>query len=80
MRWLPTSTIRKPPSAVGETLNGIDSRAAVAWAPSPLKPCTPVPATVVMTPAGETLRIRWLFVSAIRMPPSGERGHASRNC
>ena len=32
---------------------------------SPEKPCVPFPAMVVMMPVGETMRIRWLPVSAI---------------
>ena len=49
---------------------GAASRAEVAGPPSPWLPSSPVPATVVMTPAGETLRTRLLPRSAIRKPPS----------
>jgi hypothetical protein len=41
------------------------SWAALAWPVSPEKPGTPVPANVVITPAGSTLRTRWLPVSAM---------------
>ena len=41
-------------------LNGPLSRAAVAGPLSPKKPPTPVPAKVVMIPAGETFRMRSL--------------------
>jgi hypothetical protein len=58
IRWLPTSAIRKPPSGVGATANGMFSSADVAGPPSPLKPWTPVPATVVIVPLGQTLRTR----------------------
>ena len=40
---------------------------------SPEKPCVPFPATVAIVPSGETLRMRWLLVSAINAsPPSPE--------
>ena len=47
---------------------------ALIWAmaagpPSPLWPPVPVPATVVITPAVSTLRMRWLLVSAMYMLP-----------
>ena len=58
MRWLPTSTIRKPPSGVGAIPKGIERFAEVAGPPSPLKPCVPLPAIVVITPDGETFRTR----------------------
>ena len=38
--------------------------ACVAGPSSPVVPCVPVPATVVMTPAGSIRRTRWLRVSA----------------
>ena len=51
------------------TFAGQMSRAAVAGPPSPLKPCTPVPATVVMIPSGLTFRTRLLSVSAMKRFP-----------
>ena len=45
--------------------------AAVAAPPSPVYPAVPFPATVVMTPAGETLRMRLLPWSAMSTLPSG---------
>ena len=71
IRSLSISAIRKPPSAVGATANGMDSRASIAGPPSPANPSTPLPATVVIVPDGETLLTRWLLVSGIRKPPSG---------
>ena len=44
---------------------GLLISAAVAGPPSPLEPPLPVPTTVVMVPAGSTLRTRWLFESAM---------------
>ena len=64
------STIRNPPSAVTATLAGASSWASVAGPPSPLSPGVPVPATRVITPAGETFRTTLFLVSAIRNPPS----------
>src|SRR5207244_2835086 len=65
------SAIRKPPSAVAATPTGPNSLAAVAGPPSPVEPeLVSVPATVVIVPPGETRRIAWLEVSAIRKPPS----------
>src|SRR5262245_11322821 len=69
-RLLLESAIRKPPSAVTDTAFGDHSRAAVAGPPSPEKPSVPLPATVVIVPVDETLRIRLLIASAIRNPPS----------
>ena len=43
---------------------GVRSWAAVAAPPSPLKPGAPLPATVLMTPPGVILRMRWLPQSA----------------
>ena len=71
MRLLPVSAIKNPPLASGETENGRFSCAASAGPPSPESPCVPLPATVVMTPAGEINRTRWLPVSGKRMLPSG---------
>ncbi|MEA2442884.1 MAG: hypothetical protein QOJ12_176 [Thermoleophilales bacterium] len=69
-RWLFVSTITKPPSLATARPIGSFSCAEVAGPPSPLKPAEPIPATVVMTPFGATLRIRLLSLSAIRYPPS----------
>src|SRR2546425_13168771 len=69
--WLPSSAIRKPPSAVAATPPGNASLAAVAGPPSPVEPdIERVPATVVILPAGEARRSAPLLVSAIRKPPS----------
>src|SRR5207248_223186 len=57
MRLLLKSAIRKPPSAVAATPEGALSWAAVAGPPSPEKPDVPLPATVVIVPAGETRRM-----------------------
>ena len=61
-RWFVVSARRKPPSAVAATSHGLLICAAVAGPPSPPKLFVPSPATVVMIPPAETLRIRWLFV------------------
>ena len=47
------------------TLDGLDNVADVACILSPLYPCTPVPATVVIIPLSDTLRIRLLKKSAM---------------
>jgi hypothetical protein len=47
--------------------------AAFAGPPSPLKPGVPVPATVVIFPNADTLRIRLFILSAITKPPDGLR-------
>ena len=70
IRELPASAMRKPPSASGETPNGRLSCAADAGPPSPREPGVPVPATVVITPAGEMRRTRWFPESGKRMVPS----------
>ena len=70
IRALLKSAIRKPPSAVAATAVGEWIWAAVAGPPSPLKPAVPVPATVVIIPAAETFRMRSLYMSANRKPPS----------
>ena len=63
---LPSSAIRKLPSARIATALGELSCAASAGPLSPTMPAAPVPATVVMTPAAETSRMRLLARSAIR--------------
>ena len=49
----------------GHACEGLPNLASVAGPPSPLKPSSPVPATVVMVPVGSTKRIRWLNLSAM---------------
>src|ERR1019366_7554473 len=49
---------------------GEASRAAVAAPSSPDEPAMPAPATVEITPAGFTLRIAWLAVSAMNRLPA----------
>ena len=72
MNRLPTPSTATPA--------GKNSRAAVAGPPSPLKPLLPVPATVVMTPAVSTLRIRWFHVSAMkRLPAPSTATSAGKN-
>src|SRR5450759_4481854 len=62
--------------------NGLFNWTFVAT-PSPLKPPTPVPATVLISPAGVIFRTRWLKASAMyRLPelskviPAGEKRYA----
>jgi hypothetical protein len=62
-RWLKASAMYRLPAASTAMPRGLLSWANVAWPVSPEKPATPVPATVVITPAGLTLRTRWLPVS-----------------
>src|SRR4051794_9198434 len=76
-RWLLTSAITTPPSGVTATAAGESSWAVVAGPPSPEKPGVPVPATVVIVPAGVTRRTRPLPASAITKPPSGVPATAS---
>ena len=58
IRWLCRSAMKRLPAPSTATPEGRSSRAAVAVPPSPLNPYSPVPATVLMTPAESTLRIR----------------------
>src|SRR6516162_4707683 len=69
---LPDSAITKPPAGVVATAYGNVTLAAVAGPPSPSVKTEgePVPATVVITPVGETHRTRLPNQSAIRKPPS----------
>jgi hypothetical protein len=82
MRLLPVSAIRNPPPGSAATPPGWLSCASWAPSPSPPKPADPLPATVAMTPAADTRRMRLLPVSAIRNPPPGSgetpRGWFSR--
>jgi len=58
IRWLPLSVNRMAPSGNTSRSYGQVMRAAVAGPPSPLKPVTPVPATVVISPSLATRRMR----------------------
>lgn len=64
MRLLPVSATYRLPAESMATPSGAFNWALVAGALSPLKPGAPFPATVVIVPL-ETLRMRWLAVSAI---------------
>src|SRR5204863_287269 len=68
-RLFAVSAIRVAPFAAIATATGALKPAAVAGPPSPLKPAVPVPATVVIAPPLETLRMRLLPESAIRKLP-----------
>ena len=52
-----TLTGRPPREDVVTMIEKWESVAALAGPPSPLKPALPLPATVVMTPLGDTFRI-----------------------
>ncbi len=65
IRALPASAMYTFPAASTAMSAGVSSRAAVAAPPSPVRPAVPVPAKVVITPAAETLRTRWLPRSAM---------------
>lgn len=66
IRLLPESAINMFPSASIATLRGLNSLADKACPLSPLYPCVPLPATVVMTPVlFVTIRMRRLSVSAM---------------
>src|SRR5437667_213783 len=71
IRWLAYSAMYRLPPASTATPTGTLRLAFVAAPPSPAKPKTPLPATVVMIPvAAPTLRIRSLPRSAMqRLPP-----------
>ncbi len=64
MRLLPVSAMYRLPAESTATPSGPFNSALVAGPLSPLKPCVPFPATVVITPF-ETLRMRLLPVSAM---------------
>src|SRR5436190_11006419 len=70
IREFSVSAIRNPPSGVDATHRGPNSEARVGGPPSPKDPTTPLPATVLIVPLAETLRMRWLRRSAMRKPPS----------
>src|SRR5580658_4888265 len=67
MRKLPESALYRLPAESTATLEGPDNCALVAGPLSPLKPCLPFPATVVITPF-ETLRMRELPSAMYRLP------------
>ena len=58
-RWFPSEKNRFPMWSTA-TPKGESNRASMAGPPSPLKPRSPVPATVLMTPEVSTLRMRWV--------------------
>ena len=62
------SLIRRLPKESAATPEGLNN-STLAAGPSPLKPASPFPATVVITPL-ETLRIRLLPVSAMYKLPA----------
>src|ERR1039457_4430155 len=62
---LPWSAMYTLPAASAATPCGKFNCALVATGLSPEKPLVPLPARVEMVPPGVTLRIRWLFWSAM---------------
>src|ERR1041385_2197327 len=64
-RLLPVSAMMRLPAPSTATPEGWYSVPLVAAPPSPEWPWAPLPATVVMMPAGESLRIRLLPASAM---------------
>jgi hypothetical protein len=58
MRLLLKSAMKRLLKPSTTTAAGAASCAAVAGPPSPLKPYVPVPATVLITPAAVTFRMR----------------------
>src|SRR2546427_10119795 len=60
--------MKRFPALSTATELGPDSWALMAGPPSPEKPCEPLPATVVMIPSEDTLRIR--AVSAMKIIPA----------
>ena len=67
--WLNVSAMSKPLAWSTAMANGKASFAPVADPPSPLKPAEPSPATVEITPAVDTFRMRLLSVSAMKRLP-----------
>ena len=65
MRELRVSAMNRLPALSTATPKGEANCAWTAGPPSPPKPRSPVPATVVMVPEESTRRIRWLEVSAM---------------
>src|SRR6266404_5481246 len=70
--------MKRFPEASTATAAGWHSDAEVACPPSPEKPDFPLPATVVITPFGEILRIRWLNESAMKRFPEASGTTAAR--
>jgi len=64
-----------PPSST-VTPRGALRAASVADRPSPANAAAPFPATVVIRPEVETLRMRWLKVSAMKRFPAESSAHA----
>ena len=62
--------MKMSPMSSTATPRGESRRASVATDSSQDVPATPVPATVEITPAGFTLRMAWLAVSAIKRLPA----------
>src|ERR1700738_343821 len=52
------------PPVVTAGARGVSSDAEVAGPPSPVYPCEPLPANVVITPVEAIMRMRWLSLSA----------------
>ena len=69
MRWFPESAMKMFPVVSTATPAGLCSCAARAGPWSPLKPRSPVPATVVMVPERSTRRMRWFPKSAMKRLP-----------
>ena len=76
-RWLSWSAMRKPPSAVASTREGLESFASVAAPPSPEKPAL-VPATVLIVPVGGDLADAVVVAVGDEVPAVGRRGDADR--
>jgi hypothetical protein len=70
MRWLYSSAMKSSPLRLTATPVGLCSFASVAGPPSPANPAAPVPATVVIVPAGSMRRMRWFAASAMKTLPS----------
>src|ERR1039457_6435691 len=68
-REFQASAMYRLPAASTATPEGQYNWARVAGPLSPLKPAVPLPATVVITPF-ETLRMRWLYWSAMYRSPA----------
>ncbi len=69
-RLLLASAMKRLPAASTATPVGEYSSALVAGPPSPERPKAPLPATVLMTPAGDTSRTRLLPWSAMKRSPA----------
>src|SRR5881296_1293217 len=71
IRRFPASAMYTLPAGSTATPLGSYNEAEVAGPPSPLNPCLPLPAMVLMIPAVLTLRIRLLPSSAMYTFPAG---------